>query len=72
MQWIQLYNIVPTYLKWLFFLLKKKNRVCLLQLHESQYDAAKALQCLVKKPVPKLIEKCWSEDEVVRSDVLTL
>ncbi|KTG07028.1 hypothetical protein cypCar_00007016, partial [Cyprinus carpio] len=35
-------------------------------LHESQYDAAKALQCLVKKPVPKLIEKCWSEDEVKR------
>lgn len=38
-----------------------------LQLHESQYDAAKALQCLVKKPVPKLIEKCWSEDDVVRN-----
>uniref|UniRef100_A0A671QT32 Arginine-glutamic acid dipeptide repeats protein n=1 Tax=Sinocyclocheilus anshuiensis TaxID=1608454 RepID=A0A671QT32_9TELE len=35
-------------------------------LHESQYVAAKALQCLVKKPVPKLIEKCWSEDEVKR------
>lgn len=37
-----------------------------LQLHESSYDAGKALQRLVKKPVPKLIEKCWSEDEVVR------
>lgn len=36
-----------------------------LQLHESSYDAGKALQRLVKKPVPKLIEKCWSEDEVV-------
>lgn len=36
------------------------------QLHESSYDAGKALQRLVKKPVPKLIEKCWSEDEVVR------
>ncbi|KTG05920.1 hypothetical protein cypCar_00005975 [Cyprinus carpio] len=35
-------------------------------LHESQYNAAKALQCLVKKPVPKLIEKSWSEDEVKR------
>lgn len=35
------------------------------QLHESSYDAGKALQRLVKKPVPKLIEKCWSEDEVV-------
>ncbi|XP_009946395.1 PREDICTED: arginine-glutamic acid dipeptide repeats protein-like, partial [Leptosomus discolor] len=33
-------------------------------LHESNYDAGKALQRLVKKPVPKLIEKCWTEDEV--------
>lgn len=37
----------------------------ILQLHASHYDAAKALQHLVKKPVPKLIEKCWSEDDVV-------
>lgn len=36
------------------------------QLHASHYDAAKALQRLVKKPLPKLIEKCWSEDDVVR------
>ncbi|XP_069774489.1 arginine-glutamic acid dipeptide repeats protein isoform X5 [Narcine bancroftii] len=36
------------------------------QLHESSYDAGKALQRLVKKPVPKLIEKCWSEDEMKR------
>ncbi|XP_032904395.1 arginine-glutamic acid dipeptide repeats protein isoform X3 [Amblyraja radiata] len=35
-------------------------------LHESSYDAGKALQRLVKKPVPKLIEKCWSEDEMKR------
>ena len=35
------------------------------QLHASHYDAAKALQRLVKKPVPKLIEKCWAEDDVV-------
>uniref|UniRef100_A0A667XB42 Arginine-glutamic acid dipeptide repeats protein n=1 Tax=Myripristis murdjan TaxID=586833 RepID=A0A667XB42_9TELE len=35
-------------------------------LHASHYDAAKALQRLVKKPVPKLIEKCWSEDDVKR------
>lgn len=40
------------------------------QLHESSYDAGKALQRLVKKPVPKLIEKCWSEDEVVREQCL--
>ncbi|XP_078251663.1 arginine-glutamic acid dipeptide repeats protein-like, partial [Rhinoraja longicauda] len=33
-------------------------------LHESSYDAGKALQRLVKKPVPKLIEKCWSDDEM--------
>uniref|UniRef100_A0A3B3ZP08 Uncharacterized protein n=1 Tax=Periophthalmus magnuspinnatus TaxID=409849 RepID=A0A3B3ZP08_9GOBI len=32
-------------------------------LHASHYDAAKALQRLVKKPLPKLIEKCWSEDD---------
>ncbi|KAJ8780695.1 hypothetical protein J1605_000738, partial [Eschrichtius robustus] len=35
-----------------------------LGLHESGYDAGKALQRLVKKPVPKLIEKSWTEDEV--------
>uniref|UniRef100_A0A8C5NG35 Arginine-glutamic acid dipeptide repeats protein n=1 Tax=Gouania willdenowi TaxID=441366 RepID=A0A8C5NG35_GOUWI len=35
-------------------------------LHESSYEAGKSLQRLVKKPVPKLIEKCWSEDEVKR------
>ncbi|XP_026537344.1 arginine-glutamic acid dipeptide repeats protein-like [Notechis scutatus] len=34
-------------------------------LHESNYDAGKALQRLVRKPVPKLIEKCWTEDEVL-------
>nr|XP_043879915.1 arginine-glutamic acid dipeptide repeats protein isoform X2 [Solea senegalensis] len=33
-------------------------------LHSSHYDAAKALQRLVKKPLPKLIEKCWSEGDV--------
>lgn len=42
---------------------------CFAQLHESSYDAGKALQRLVKKPVPKLIEKCWSEDEVVSEGV---
>ncbi|XP_023810517.1 arginine-glutamic acid dipeptide repeats protein isoform X2 [Oryzias latipes] len=35
-------------------------------LHASHYDAAKALQRLVKKPLPKLIEKCWSADDVKR------
>uniref|UniRef100_A0A3Q0SB66 Arginine-glutamic acid dipeptide (RE) repeats b n=1 Tax=Amphilophus citrinellus TaxID=61819 RepID=A0A3Q0SB66_AMPCI len=35
-------------------------------LHASHYDAAKALQRLVKKPLPKLIEKCWSGDDVKR------
>ncbi|KAF7665469.1 hypothetical protein LDENG_00142480 [Lucifuga dentata] len=35
-------------------------------LHATHYDAAKALQRLVKKPLPKLIEKCWSEDDVKR------
>ena len=45
---------------------------CCPQLHESSYDAGKALQRLVKKPVPKLIEKCWSEDEVVREQCFFL
>ncbi|XP_041836385.1 arginine-glutamic acid dipeptide repeats protein isoform X3 [Melanotaenia boesemani] len=35
-------------------------------LHASHYDAAKALQRLVKKPLPKLIEKFWSEDDLKR------
>uniref|UniRef100_A0A1A8EQK3 Arginine-glutamic acid dipeptide (RE) repeats b n=1 Tax=Nothobranchius korthausae TaxID=1143690 RepID=A0A1A8EQK3_9TELE len=35
-------------------------------LHASHYDAAKALQRLVKRPLPKLIEKCWSEEDVKR------
>lgn len=35
----------------------------LLVLHENNYDAAKALQALVKKPYPKELEKKWSEDE---------
>ncbi|XP_077581970.1 arginine-glutamic acid dipeptide repeats protein isoform X2 [Stigmatopora nigra] len=35
-------------------------------LHASHYNAAKALQRLVKKPLPRLIEKCWSEDDVKR------
>lgn len=44
--------------------------ICLVfQLHESNYDAGKALQRLVKKPVPKLIEKCWTEDEVVGNEL---
>ncbi|XP_058967313.2 arginine-glutamic acid dipeptide repeats protein isoform X1 [Pocillopora verrucosa] len=32
-------------------------------LHQNNYDAAKALQALVKKPYPKELEKRWSEDE---------
>lgn len=47
-------------------------RLLLFQLHESGYDAGKALQRLVKKPVPKLIEKCWTEDEVVSTGGLRL
>ncbi len=57
----------------LFFLNKNYELMCIFdcpQLHESSYDAGKALQRLVKKPVPKLIEKCWSEDEVVRAQNL--
>ena len=35
-------------------------------LHESNYDTGKALQALVKNPVPKGIEKKWSEDDQKR------
>lgn len=34
-----------------------------LQLHDSGYDPGKALQALVKCPVPKGIDKKWTEDE---------
>lgn len=33
------------------------------QLHDSGYDPGKALQALVKCPVPKGIDKKWTEDE---------
>ncbi|XP_074624808.1 uncharacterized protein LOC141883279 isoform X1 [Acropora palmata] len=33
-------------------------------LHQNNYDAAKALQALVKKPYPKELERKWSEDEM--------
>lgn len=32
-------------------------------LHDSRYDPGKALQALVKCPVPKGIDKKWTEDE---------
>lgn len=35
-------------------------------LHDSGYDPGRALQALVKCPVPKGIEKKWSEDETKR------
>lgn len=35
----------------------------LFQLHDSGYDPGKALQALVKCPVPKGIDKKWTEDE---------
>lgn len=35
-------------------------------LHESNYDTGKALQALVKSPVPKGIEKKWTEEEQKR------
>jgi hypothetical protein len=38
----------------------------LFQLHDSGYDPGKALQALVKCPVPKGIEKKWTEEETVR------
>lgn len=35
-------------------------------LHENKYDTGKALQALVKSPVPKGIEKKWTEEEQKR------
>lgn len=35
------------------------------QLHDSGYDPGKALQALVKCPVPKGIDKKWCEEETV-------
>jgi len=35
-------------------------------LHENNYDTAKALQALVKNPIPKGIEKKWCEDDQKR------
>lgn len=35
-------------------------------LHDSGYDPTRALQALVKCPVPKGIDKKWSEEETVR------
>ncbi len=40
----------------------------MLQLHESHYDTGKALNALVKSPVPKGIEKKWTEEEQVRGE----
>ena len=37
----------------------------LLQLHNSGYDLGKALQTLAKCPVPKGIDKKWTEEETV-------
>lgn len=36
------------------------------QLHDSGYDPGRALQALVKYPVPKGIDKKWSEEETKR------
>ena len=37
----------------------------ILQLHSSDYDHGKALQSLVKCPVPDGIEKKWAEEDTV-------
>lgn len=34
-------------------------------LHDSGYDSSRALDALVKCPIPKGIDKKWSEEEVV-------
>lgn len=47
-------------------LLGSKKTSDLPQLHDSGYNPGKALQALVKCPVPKGIDKKWSEEETKR------
>jgi len=35
-------------------------------LHDTQYDTAKALQSLVKNPIPQIYDKKWCEEDQVR------
>ena len=39
--------------------------VLILQLHNSDYDHDKALEVLVKCPIPPRVDKKWTEDENV-------
>lgn len=48
----------------------KQHVLSMLQLHASGYDPGKALQALVKCPVPKGIEKKWSEEEIVSDNTI--
>ena len=41
-------------------------------LHNSGYDPGRALQALVKCPIPKSVDKKWSEDETVRAHFILL
>jgi len=41
-------------------------------LHSSGYDPGRALQALVKCPIPKSVDKKWSEDETVRAHFVLL
>lgn len=40
------------------------------QLHDSGYDPGKALQALVKCPVPKGVDKKWTEEETVSISII--
>lgn len=42
------------------------------QLHNNNYDTGKALQELVKNPVPLSTDKKWSEDETVNKNLREL
>lgn len=67
--WLPVVVFFPSNIRLLLIPLNDLFVFFVFQLHESNYDAGKALQRLVKKPVPKLIEKCWTEDEVVGNDL---
>ena len=43
----------------------KKIFILPFQLHSNEYDTAKALQALVRCPVPVSVEKKWNEEEAV-------
>ena len=40
------------------------------QLYENEYDTGKALQVLAKNPLPKALERKWTDEDIVCSPAL--